>query len=66
MDGLPVLLTMQQVQAYLGISKAHTYRLVRDGELRSVRLGQRGGIRVRVDDLQAFLDGSLGGRGGAK
>ena len=50
------LLTMDEVQACLGISKAYVYRLVKEGRLRSLRLGERGAIRVRGVDLDAFLE----------
>jgi excisionase family DNA binding protein len=50
------LLTMDEVQACLGISKAYAYRLVKEGKLRSLRLGERGAIRIRGIDLDAFLE----------
>lgn len=53
------LLTMDQVQAILGISKAYAYRLVKDGRLKGLRLGERGAIRIRGVDLDEFLDGRV-------
>ena len=49
------LLTMVQVQACLGISKAYAYKLIKDRKIPSLRLGERGAIRVRGVDLDAYL-----------
>ena len=49
------LLTMVQVQACLGISKAYAYKLIKDKKIPSLRLGERGAIRVRGVDLDAYL-----------
>lgn len=44
---LPVLLTPAEVAAALKVSRWAVYRLIRQGQLTVVRLGQRGG-RVRI------------------
>jgi excisionase family DNA binding protein len=51
------LLTPTEVCERLRISRATFYRLVRDGELRAVRLGRREGasLRVRDVDLERLL-----------
>ena len=41
------LLKMDEVQACLGISKAYAYKLIKDRKIPSLRLGERGAIRVR-------------------
>lgn len=49
------LLKMDEVQACLGISKAYAYKLVKEKKIPSLRLGERGAIRVRGVDLDAYL-----------
>ena len=49
------LLKMDEVQACLGISKAYAYKLIKDRKIPSLRLGERGAIRVRGVDLDAYL-----------
>jgi excisionase family DNA binding protein len=46
---------MDEVQACLGISKAYTYKLIKEKKIPSLRLGERGAIRVRGVDLDAYL-----------
>lgn len=56
---LPSLLTPIQVSQCLQISRALSYRLLRDGELPSVRIGRV--VRVKPTDLQAFIAASTVG-----
>ena len=49
------LLKMDEVQACLGISKAYAYKLIKEKKIPSLRLGERGAIRVRGVDLDAYL-----------
>lgn len=49
------LLNWQQCCAILGCGKTFFYALIQSGELASVRLGARQGIRVRASDLQKFI-----------
>ena len=48
------LRTVNQVAAFLGISRWTVYKLVRDGDLRAVRVGER--LRFRDGDLDAYLE----------
>jgi excisionase family DNA binding protein len=57
-DGLPLVLTVTEVAAALGISRAHAYGLVARGELPSLRLGRR--IVVPRRELNLLLDGHAG------
>jgi excisionase family DNA binding protein len=54
------LLKMDEVQACLGISKAYAYKLIKEKKIPSLRLGERGAIRVRGVDLDAFLEAKVG------
>ncbi len=51
---LPLMLTVEEAGRLAGISLRHTYRLVQDGTIPSVRLG--GAIRVPRDRLLEFLN----------
>jgi excisionase family DNA binding protein len=53
------LLKMDEVQACLGISKAYAYKLIKEKKIPSLRLGERGAIRVRGVDLDAFLEAKV-------
>ena len=53
----PQLLTAKQVGAVLGVSAKHVGLLVREGKLRSVRLGGSGWHRFRRSDVEAFIRG---------
>ena len=48
----PGLLTIPQVAAYLGVSRAHVYRLVNNG-LPVIRLGRA--VRIHMTSLQRWL-----------
>ncbi len=47
------LLTVAEVAAHLRVSTMTVYRLLKAGELPSVRIGKS--FRVREDDLDAYL-----------
>lgn len=49
------LLNWQQCCAILGCGKTFFYALIQSGELASVRLGSRQGVRVKTSDLQNFI-----------
>ena len=49
------LLTVAQVAEKLGVNKQMVYELIKDGLLKSVRLGYKT-IRVAPDDLKQFLE----------
>jgi excisionase family DNA binding protein len=48
-----VLLTAIEVASILRVSKAHSYKLIKSGDIPSVRFGRT--VRVRQDDLDAFI-----------
>lgn len=51
------LLTIPETAAQLRCSRAHVYTLVARGLLRPVDIGLgRSKTRIRVDDLQAYVD----------
>jgi excisionase family DNA binding protein len=52
-----ILLTRPRFCTALRISRQHFYRLVREGQLRAVRLGSRDGASIRVPaaELERFL-----------
>ena len=50
-------MTVTETAAHLAVSKWTVYRLVREGELRGVRVGQR--LRFREEDLVAYLERGL-------
>jgi excisionase family DNA binding protein len=54
-----LVLTVTEVAAALGISRAHAYELVARGELPSLRLGRR--IVVPRRELNLLLNGDTGG-----
>ncbi len=47
------LLTTEDVLSYLRVNARTVYRLIRDGELRAVRVGRQ--WRVRRQDLERFV-----------
>ena len=59
--GAPLaLLTPAEVAERIRASEAHVYRLIGDGELRTVDIAQPGSrrpkTRVRSDDLDAYIE----------
>jgi excisionase family DNA binding protein len=54
--GAPVygLMTVNQLARLLGVSRWTIYRLVRDGEVRAVKVGERN--RFRPEDVNAYLE----------
>lgn len=58
------LLTLADVADFLAVSLSTVRRLVRDGNLPAVRVGQRS-IRVRPEDLEAYLQASVEKQGNA-
>jgi len=49
-----MLLTTQQVCEELNISRVSLWRLTKDGQLKTVRLGRRC-VRISRDELRAFV-----------
>lgn len=52
------LLTLEEVQRRLAVGRTTVYRLIRAGDLPTVKI--RGSRRVREQDLEAFVEGRLG------
>jgi excisionase family DNA binding protein len=50
------LLNVGGAATYIGKSKWTVYRLIHSGELRAIRVGDRGTLRIRPGDLDAYLD----------
>jgi excisionase family DNA binding protein len=48
------LLRVAQVASTLNISRALTYRLLRNGEIPAIRIGHA--VRVRPSDLRAYVE----------
>lgn len=55
MDATPRFLTRDDVAEILNISTAQVYALVRRGELRAIKIGQRGQWRVERSELEQFI-----------
>jgi excisionase family DNA binding protein len=48
--------TIPEVAERLGVTRGTVYQLMKDGELRTVKIGAgRGRLRVRSDDVTAFI-----------
>src|SRR4051794_18530879 len=52
------LLTPQDVADYCQLSTKSVLRAIQDGRLPAVRLGTRGGFRIRADDMDAWIAAS--------
>jgi excisionase family DNA binding protein len=50
----PPLRTVNQLAAYLGVTRATVYKLVRGGDLPAVVVGKR--LRFRAEDVDAYLE----------
>jgi excisionase family DNA binding protein len=48
------LLTVNETAAYMNVARATVFRLVRRGELNSVRVGSR--LRFRPEDVERYLE----------
>ena len=62
------MLTLRDVAETFRVSETTVRRLVRSGTLPAYRVGKRGQLRVREDDLESFLEkqrvgSDAGGRG---
>ena len=56
---VPELLRLSDLAALTRVSRSQLHRLIRSGELRVVRFGRRGGIRVPKPELERFLNCKL-------
>jgi excisionase family DNA binding protein len=55
------LMTVEELRRFLAVSRTYAYRMLRDGELPSVRLGRS--LRIRKSDLQQFVEEHTEGGG---
>jgi excisionase family DNA binding protein len=53
-------MTVREVAAYLSVSRARVYQLIRNNRIRAVRLSTRG-TRVFVSSLEDYLRSKLQG-----
>jgi excisionase family DNA binding protein len=53
------LLTTAEVAAVLRMQTESVRALIRKGEIRAVRFGDRTGLRIRQRDLDAFIESRL-------
>jgi excisionase family DNA binding protein len=56
-SGLPKLLKASDVATTLNISRSFAYLLLETGQLPTVRIGRT--LRVRVQDLEAYIESNL-------
>jgi len=54
-QGMPLLLTCEQVCGELGVSRVTLWRLIKTGKIKSIRVSRRC-IRIASEELRAFLD----------
>lgn len=52
----PRYLKLEDVAAYLSVSSAQVYAMVRSGDLPAIKIGGRGVWRVDRDKLDAYLE----------
>lgn len=57
-QGCVRLYSVKDAADMLGVSRYYVYDHINDGQIRAVNLGEgsRDKLRVRADDLQAFID----------
>lgn len=51
----PRFLALSDVTEILNITAAQTYALVRNGELKAIKIGGRGQWRVEASELEAYI-----------
>ncbi len=50
------LMTIQEVAEYLRVSKSTVFRLMREGELPSIKFSAKRFTRIKRSDLEAFIE----------
>ena len=50
------LMTIKEVAKYLKVSKSTIFRLMRDGELPSIKFSAKRFTRIKRSDLEAFIE----------
>ncbi|MDR5695686.1 MAG: helix-turn-helix domain-containing protein [Armatimonadota bacterium] len=53
-DPYPEIMTVEQVAAYLQLSKMTVYKFIREGKLPAAKIGKS--YRIRRSDVEAFLE----------
>jgi excisionase family DNA binding protein len=54
---MPVeLYSITETASHLGLHPKTVERMIRRGDLNAVRVGDKKAIRIRADELQAFID----------
>lgn len=53
---MTILLTIEQAAEAIQMSSGWIRKAIRDGELQCVRLGKLRGVRIRPEDLVAYVD----------
>lgn len=56
-DDLPLVLRVEDLMPILGIGRNTAYNLVRSGQIRCIRIGQK--IRIPRDAVVEFISGSI-------
>ena len=46
------LLTVSEVARLLGVNRNFVYKLIKDGELRSYKIGS---VKIRTEDLEVYI-----------
>ncbi|MBI4896806.1 MAG: helix-turn-helix domain-containing protein [Actinobacteria bacterium] len=54
-----ITLTVAQAATYVGVSTKTIYRAVEDGRLKAAALGRSGGIRIRPEWIDEWIDGDI-------
>lgn len=50
------MLTVREVAALIKVSDSTVRRWIRDGSLNAYKVGKRGQLRIREEDLELFLE----------
>ena len=53
-EDIPLVLRVEDLSRALGIGRNTAYKLVRSGQIRSIRIGRQ--LRIPRDELQRFLN----------
>jgi excisionase family DNA binding protein len=54
---LPKLLTAREVAAVLRVTPERVQQLAREGRIPAIRIGERGGYRFRIEDVERTIAG---------
>lgn len=57
LEFVPMLLNVEEVAGILKLSKSAVYKMLKQGEIPCLRFGRA--VRVRLEDLQSYLDAKL-------